>query len=125
MTFATMTIRCPGARIALLLLVVLPIGACEGSFIRVSDPARKAKIDRSYQARDNCLARNAMADGAGHEDATTLAHAIAMACASETEKLVEASTSNGGDAKVALAIRQDSEFRAMGFVLKARGQPIF
>jgi hypothetical protein len=30
-----------------------------------------------------------------------------------------------GDAKVATAIRQDSEFRAMGYVLKARGQLIF
>ena len=111
-------------RFALVFLVLL-LGACEGSFFQVSDPGRKARIDKSYQARDNCLSRNATADGAGSEDATTLAHAIAMACASETEKLIEASTSNGGDAKVALAIRQDSEFRAKGFVLKARGQPIF
>jgi hypothetical protein len=111
-------------RIALVFVVLL-LAACEGSFIQVSDSWRKVKIDKSYQARDNCLARNATADGAGSEDAATLAHAIALACASETERLVEASTSNGGDAKVALAIRQDSEFRAMGFVLKARGQPIF
>ena len=111
-------------RIALVLVVLL-LGACEGSFIQVGDPGRKAKIDKTYQARDNCLSRNATADGAGNEDAATLAHAIALACASETEKLVEASMTNGGDTKIAVAIRQDSEFRAMGFVLKARGQPIF
>lgn len=109
-------------RIALVFVVLL-LGACEGSFFQVSDIGRKAKIDKSYQARDTCLARNAAADGAMNEDAATLAHAVAMACASETEKLVEASTN--GDAKVALAIRQDSEFRAMGFVLKARRQRTF
>ncbi len=109
-------------RIALVFVTLL-LGACEGSFFQVSDLGRKTKIDRTYQARDSCLARNAAADGAMHEDTATLAHAVAMACTSETEKLVEASTN--GDAKVAVAIRQDSEFRAMGFVMKARGQRTF
>jgi hypothetical protein len=108
----------------LLVCAVLLLGACEGSFFQVGDLSRKFRIDKTYVARDSCLARNAAADGAMNEDAATLAHAVAMACAPETEKLVEASTADG-DAKVALAIRRDSEFRAMGFVLKARGQPIF
>lgn len=107
-----------------LVFAVLLLGGCEGSFFQVSDLGRKTQIDRTYVARDSCLARNAAADGAMSEDAATLAHAIAMACAPETEKLVAASTADG-DAKIALAIRRDSEFRAMGFVLKARGQPIF
>jgi hypothetical protein len=107
-----------------LVLLVIVLGACEGSFFQVGDVGRKMKIDKSYEARDNCLARNAAADGATNEDAATLARAVAMACTVETEKLVEASAVDG-DAKVALAIRKDSEFRAMGYVLKARGQPIF
>ena len=111
-------------RIALVFVVLL-LGACEGSFFQVSDIGRKTRIDKSYQARDHCLARNAAAEGTAGEDARTLAHAIAMACAPETEKLIGATTPYGGDAKVASAIRRDSEFRAMGFVLKARGQPIF
>ena len=107
-----------------LVFVVLLLGACEGSFFQVGDLGRKFKIDKTYVARDSCLARNAAADGAMNEDAATLAHAIAIACAPETEKLIEASAVDG-DAKVAVAIRRDTEFRAMGFVLKARGQPIF
>ena len=42
----------------------------------------------------------------------------------ETEQLVLAANREG-DAKVAAAIRQDSEFRARGYVLKVRGQLIF
>ena len=108
----------------IVLVLLLLLGACEGSFIRVSDLGRKVKTEQAYEARDVCLARNAAADGTGSTDPTMLAHAVALACASETEKLVEASDL-GGDAKVALNIRQDSEFRALGYVMKARGQALF
>lgn len=108
----------------LLVFLVLPLAACEGSFVRASDLGRKTKVDNTYEARDACLARNAAADGTSTTDATTLARAAALACAPETEKLVEA-TNTSGDAKVAAAIRSDSEFRAMKYVLQARGQPIF
>ncbi len=47
-----------------------------------------------------------------------------MPCAPETEKLVDA-TNRDGDAQVAASIRQNSEFRAMKYVMKARGQAIF
>ena len=92
--------------------------------MRSGDLGRKVNIDRSYEARDACLARNAAADGVGTEDPTMLAHAVALACSSETDKLIAASDLSG-DAKVANRIRQDSEFRALGFVMKARGQAIF
>jgi hypothetical protein len=49
---------------------------------------------------------------------------VALACSAETEQLVTAANRDG-DAKVAAAIRADSEFRARGYVLKARGQLIF
>jgi hypothetical protein len=110
-------------RIVLVFLILL-LPACEGSFVRPSDLGRKVKIEKSYEARDTCLARNAAADGTGTADPATLAHAVAMACQSETDKLITASDFHG-DAKVAASIRQDSEFRAMGFVMRARGQAIF
>jgi hypothetical protein len=107
-----------------LVLVVLLLTACEGSFVRSGDLGRKVNIEKSYEARDACLARNAAADGVGTEDPTTLAHAAALACSAETDKLIAASDLSG-DTKVANQIRQDSEFRALGFVMKARGQAIF
>jgi hypothetical protein len=107
-----------------LVLAVLLLAACEGSFVRSGDLGRKVNIDKSYEARDACLARNAAADGVGGEDPATLAHAVALACSAETDKLISASDLSG-DTKVANKIRQDSEFRALGFVMKARGQRMF
>jgi hypothetical protein len=106
------------------LLTVLLLAACEGSFVRPGDLGRTTRIEKSYEARDACLARNAGADGVSSTDAAMLAHAAAMACASETEKLVEA-VNPDRDGKVAAAVRKDSEFRAMKYVLQARGQAIF
>jgi hypothetical protein len=106
------------------ILGMLLLGACEGSFVRAGDLGRKTNIDKSYEARDACLARNAAADGVSSEDPTTLAHAVALACSAETDKLISASDLSG-DTKVAARIRQDTEFRALGFVMKARGQRMF
>jgi hypothetical protein len=106
------------------LLAILLLAACEGSFVRPGDVGRTARVEKTYEARDACLARNAGADGVSATDAATLAQAAAMACAPETEKLVEA-VNPGGDAKVAAAVRKDSEFRAMKYVLQARRQAIF
>ena len=44
-----------------------------------------------------------------------------LACSAETDKLIEVSNRDG-DPAVADRIGRDSEFRAMGYVLKARGQ---
>ena len=107
-----------------LVLVVLLLAACEGSFVRSGDLGRKVNIDKSYEARDACLSRNAAADGVGSEDPATLATAVALACSAETDKLISASDISG-NTKVANQIRKDSEFRALGFVMKARGQAIF
>jgi hypothetical protein len=106
------------AAFALLVLLLSACGATTG------DGRRTANIDKSYKARDACLARNAAADDISNSDPDTLAHAIALACSPETEQLV-AKANRDGDSKVAAAIRQDSKFRAKGYVLKARGQLIF
>lgn len=110
-------------RIAVVFLALL-LGACEGSFVTVGDVGRKTKIERSYEARDACFARNAAAEATSSADPATAAQSIVTACASETEKLVEASNRDG-DTKVAGAIRDDSGRRAMRYVMKARGQAIF
>ena len=107
-------------RTALVLLILL-LSACGNT---TGDGRRTANINKSYEARDACLTRNAAAEDISNSDPATIAHAVALACSPETEKLVEA-TNRDGDAKVAAAIRANSEFRAMGYVLKARGQLIF
>jgi hypothetical protein len=107
-------------RTALVLLALL-LGACTSTN---GDGRRTSNIDKFYAARDACLARNASADDISNSDPATIARAVALACSPETEKLVEA-TNRDGDVKVAAAIRANSEFRAMGYVLKARGQLIF
>jgi hypothetical protein len=104
-----------------LVFLVLLLSACGNT---TGDGRRTANIDKFYKARDACLARNAAADDISNSDPATLARAVALACSPETEQLVVAANRDG-DAKVATAIRQDSEFRATGYILKARGQLIF
>jgi len=104
------------------IFLALLLGACtEGTYTSPSDGRLTTRIDRSFAARDACLARNAGADDISKSDPATIARAIALACTPETEKLVEMSNRDG-DPRVASAIRKDSEFRAMGYVLRARGQ---
>lgn len=107
-------------RIALVPLI-FSLSACAGAYHTPSDGRLQTRINNSYAARDACLARNIAAEGTIGEDAATLARAAALACAGETERLIEI-TNKDGDPRVAAAIRRDSEFRAMGYVLRARGQ---
>ena len=102
--------------------LVLLLSACSNT--TTGDGRRTANIEKAYKVRDACLVRNVAADDTRNSDPATIAHAVAMACPPETEKLL-AAANRDGDSKVAAAIRQDSEFRARGYVLKERGQPIF
>ncbi len=111
-------------RTAPFLAFLLLLSACEGSFISPGDRWHTPRINEAYAARDACLAKNAAMEPLGTTDNAAAARAVAQACTSETEKLVKISNRDG-DAKVAANIRENSEFRAMGYVLKARGQPIF
>jgi hypothetical protein len=107
-------------RIALIPFVLL-LGGCAGAYHTPSDGRLQTRINNSFKARDDCLAKNAAAEGTTSLDAGTVAQAAALACAPETEKLIEI-TNRDGDPAVANRIRRDSEFRAMGYVLRARGQ---
>ena len=108
-------------RTAVVLPLLLLLSACSGAYHTPSDGRLQTRIDTSYEARDKCLARHAAANDISGSDTQTIAQAAALACSAETERLVEVSNRDG-DPKVAAAIRKDSEFRAMGYVLRARGQ---
>jgi hypothetical protein len=101
------------------ILLVLLVTACEGSFVRPEDYGRKVEINKSYEARDTCLKQHAV-DGTAGIDATTVASTAAHACQSETDRLITAANPDR-DSKVTASIRQDTEFRAMKYVLQARG----
>jgi uncharacterized protein YdaU (DUF1376 family) len=109
-------------RIAVVVLALL-VGACEGSFFSVGDRWHSPRVSEAFAARDACLARHA-AESDGTEEVAEAARDVARDCAAETEKLVEISNRDG-DAKVAANIRENSQFRARGYVLKARGQLVF
>ena len=109
----------------LVLLAALLVGACEGSFFRPEHLGRRVAFDKSYAARDACLAQNAAVDAGSTADAQALAQTVAQACTAETDKLIAASNHGDSDPKVAEQIRKDSEFRALKYVMKARGQAIF
>ncbi|MBL6613752.1 MAG: hypothetical protein ISP49_09835 [Reyranella sp.] len=111
-------------RVFLALWSLFLLTACEGSFVRPSSLGRKVGIERSYEARDACLSRNAAAESTSTTDFATAAQAVALACQPETDKLIVASDQTG-DAKIAASIRKDTEFRAMKYVLQARGQALF
>jgi hypothetical protein len=73
-------------------------------------------IDTAYAERDACLARNATERAQAGASVHARAQALALACAAQTDRLITAS--GRGDAAIANAIRDDSEFRALGFVLR-------
>ncbi|MFO1087049.1 MAG: hypothetical protein U1E21_21045 [Reyranellaceae bacterium] len=104
-----------GAALCLLLLAT----GCEQSFFMVGDKGREATIERLSAARDACLAKQAAAADST-ADAAIVARDVASACRDETDRLA-ATVNRDGDPKVTDAIRQRSEFRAMGYVLRARG----
>jgi hypothetical protein len=104
-----------------LLSLSLVLGACEGSFFSVGDRWHTPRISEAYAARDVCLAKNAAAEAPGAIDPSAAAHAVAEACTTETEKLVQI-TNRDGDSRVATNIRDNSQFRAIGYVMRSRGQ---
>ena len=102
-------------------LVTLALTGCAGAYHTPSDGRLNTRIKNAYAARDACLARNASSDLGLGLDPVQAARAVTLACVPETEKLVETSNRDG-DPRVAENIRSDSEFRAMGYVLRARGE---
>ena len=101
--------------------LALALTACAGAYHTPIDGRLNTRIINAYTARDACLAKNSSSDLGLSLDAAQAANAVTLACVPETEKLIEVSNISG-DPKVAESIRKDTEFRAMGYVLRARGQ---
>lgn len=100
---------------------ILLLAGCTGAYHTPSDGRLQTRINEAYAARDACLARNAAAEGTSSADSGTLAQAAALACTAQTDALIEV-LNRSGDPRVTAAIRRDSEFRAVGYVQRARGQ---
>ena len=101
--------------------LALALTACAGAYHTPSDGRLATRINNAYAARDVCLAKNASSDLGLSLGVAQAAHAVTLACVPETERLVEVSNRDG-DPTVAENIRKDTEFRAMGYVLRARGE---
>ena len=102
------------------LLFVLLLGGCAAAYHTPSDGRLTTKINDAYKERDECLARSVKAEGQS-VDPTVAARAAAASCTAETDRLIEL-VNRDGDPRVAARIRNDSQFRATGMAIKARGQ---
>jgi hypothetical protein len=103
-------------------VLALSLGACSRDYIfegnEYSSPMTVNRIKRLYEARDACLARNAVPSDTGNSDVASIAKAVSLSCAPETDRLIVASNPDR-DPKVALAIRNDTERRALVYVMRA------
>lgn len=104
----------------LILVALLSLAACSVNQ-QYSEPWTVKAVDKTYEARDACLQRQAAPYAGDTSDASTVGQTISASCEAETNALI-ASSNPHNDPAVTAAIRQDSSFRATGYVLKARGQ---
>ena len=107
------------SKCAALVLVTLSVGAC-GASPHYAE-FRSGKIESQAEIRNACLAKAATAFASDNSEASSSAQAVALACKRETDKLV-ALMDQSWDPKVVQAMEKDAEFRAVGYILKARGQ---
>ena len=108
-------------------LLVLFLGACNSPSVfkgaGYSDPRLAGRIDRAYEARDACLAKNAVPSGGGEAGVASVAGAVSLACLPETNKLI-ALTNPYQDPRVTQQIMKDSDAKAVRYVLLARGEAV-
>lgn len=108
-------------------VVLLPVllGGCEAASSMagagLSDPKLMKSINDAYEARDNCLIANIhLADAFSNSTQSLVANVVAS-CQTQTDVL-NALSNPHGDPRITAAIQKDSSFRAMGYVMKSRGQ---
>jgi hypothetical protein len=108
-------------------LLALFLGACNSVSVfkgaGYSDPRLAGRIDRAYEARDACLAKNAVPSGGGKAGVASVAEAVSLACLPETNKLI-ALTNPYQDPRVTQQIMKDSDAKAVRYVLLARGEAV-
>ncbi len=110
---------------AILATLVLSLGACNSASILkgagYSDARLAGRIDRAYEARDACLARNATPSVGGEPDIATIAKAVSLSCMPETNRLI-AIVNPYQDPWVTTAMLKDNDDKAMRYVMLARGE---
>jgi hypothetical protein len=103
-------------------ILALSLGACSRDYIfegnEYSNPIKVNLIKDLYQARDACLVKNAIPSDSANSDVTSVAKAVALACAPETDRLIAASNPDR-DPRVTEAIRNDTDLRAARYVMRA------
>ncbi|MGQ3296845.1 hypothetical protein [Reyranella sp.] len=104
---------------ALIVATMLSTTACSMN-PQYSAPWTVRAVEKAYEARDACLAKQAALHVESGMDVRSVERAVSSNCEAETSALI-ASSNPHNDATVTTAIRQDSDFRARGYVLKARG----
>lgn len=115
---ATLTVLAPPA-------FALALGACNSAALLgeagQSNPKVAAQIERAYEARDACLAKNAVPSSSTNLGAASVASAVALACMPETNRLI-AVTNPYHDPRITAAILKDNDSKATRFVMLARGE---
>ena len=108
---------------AVMAVLALSLGACSRDYIfegnEYSNPMTVNRIKRLYEARDACLAKNAVPADVTNSDVASIAKAVSLSCAPETDRLIIASNPDR-DPKVAMAIRNDTDQRATLYVMRAQ-----
>jgi hypothetical protein len=103
---------------ALIAIMLLSLAGC-GAYPNYSDPRLATKINDQYALRDACLAKNAASSLSSSSSASEIARTITLTCQPETDMLIALSNPNN-DPRISAAIERDTQFRATGFVLRAR-----
>lgn len=110
---------------ATLACLALSLAACHSASVfkgaGYSDPRLSGRIERAYEARDACMARNAAPNVSGESDVATIARAVALSCMPETDRLI-AVTNPFHDPQVTAAILKDNDDKAVRYVRLARGE---
>lgn len=104
----------------LIVVALLSLAACSVNQ-QYSEPWTVKAVGKTYEARDACLQRQAAPFAVDTSDASSAGRTVSANCQAETDALI-ASSNPHRDPVVTAAIRQDTDFRATGYVLKARGQ---
>jgi hypothetical protein len=104
----------------LVMAAILLAGACSMN-PQYSAPWTVRAVGKAYETRDACLAKYAILHTKSDIDVPRAGLEISANCEAETNALI-ASSNPHNDMAVTAAIRQDSEFRARGYILKARGR---
>ena len=100
----------------LIFVALLSLAGCSANS-QYSEPWTVRSVKQTYEARDACLLKQAASAAVDDSDASSIGRSISSNCQAETNAL-----NPRNDPAIAAAIRQDSDFRATGYVLKARGQ---